>query len=189
MKVDRLQVLKLWNDCHLLGPRQDFIKKTCDRLFSYKELFYEPVEKSLGIPWYLIGALDYRESSFDHKAYLGNGDPLNKKTVHVPRGRGPFKNWHEGAIDALVLDGINKLPEGGHWDIVTVLIKAEGYNGFGYRARGLPSPYVWGGTTIQRAGKYVADGKFDQNAWDTQLGCAALFLGLRTFYGVNLRED
>jgi lysozyme family protein len=39
---------------------------------------------------------------------------------------------------------------------------------------GLPSPYIWGGTNIQKRGKYVGDGKFSRTAWDTQPGVAPM---------------
>ena len=47
---------------------------------------------------------------------------------------------------------------------------AERYNGLGYRNKGLPSPYVWAGTDKYTSGKYVADGVFDPNYVDQQLG-------------------
>lgn len=50
----------------------------------------------------------------------------------------------------------------------------EQYNGLGYAAKGLPSPYVWSGTDQYRSGKYVADHVFDPNVVDNQLGCAGL---------------
>jgi lysozyme family protein len=44
----------------------------------------------------------------------------------------------------------------------------------GYAKRGIPSPYIWASTDQYTRGKYVADGHFDPNAIDHQLGCAAL---------------
>ncbi len=38
----------------------------------------------------------------------------------------------------------------------------------------MPAPYLWGGTTIQQPGKFVADHKFDKRVMDKQLGCAAI---------------
>jgi lysozyme family protein len=55
----------------------------------------------------------------------------------------------------------------------------EEYNGLGYAARGLPSPYVWAATDQYVKGKYVADGHFDPDVVDQQLGCAALLLELQ----------
>ncbi len=55
----------------------------------------------------------------------------------------------------------------------------ERYNGLGYYHKGLPSPYVWSGTDQYVKGKYVADGVFDPNAVDSQLGCAGLLLTMQ----------
>ncbi len=57
-----------------------------------------------------------------------------------------------------------------------MLTNLERYNGLGYAARGLPSPYIWSGTEQYHAGKYVADGVFDPTEVDKQLGCAGLLL-------------
>src|SRR5687767_12868602 len=83
----------------------------------------------------------------------------------VPRGRGPFKSWEAGAYDALVtLKKLNKVID---WRLEKILYHSERYNGWGYHFRGLPSPYIWGGSTIQRRGKFVADCKFSSTTWDT----------------------
>jgi hypothetical protein len=93
--------------------------------------------------------------------------------VHVPAGRGPFISWEAAAIDALV----NCAPyaaRNADWSIGPSLTKLEEYNGLGYAARGLPSPYLWSGTDQYKSGKYVRDGVYDPNAVDSQLGCAGL---------------
>lgn len=186
--INRMHVLDLWQQCELLEDQASMFEHQAQRAMLYKPNFYDPVEMATGVPWYVVAALDMREESFNHNGYLGNGDPLWKKTVHVPRGRGPFKTWYGGAIDALQLDGMAILPAGSHWDIVTALIKCEGFNGMGYASKGLASPYVWAGTNIQVQGKYTYDGHFDKNALDTQPGCAGLFLALKNNHGVNLNE-
>lgn len=188
MRIDRLHTLALWKSCMIKVDRVNELKRIANLVMSYKESNYDPVEQATGVPWYVTGALDCRESNFDHTAYLGNGDPLNRPTRHVPRGRGPFSSWYEGAIDAFRVDAVPNLPPGGHWDIVTALIKCEAYNGLGYAAMGIPSPYIWGATNVQQPGKYVEDGHFDPRIWDQQPGCAAIFFALKRFYGVDLRE-
>lgn len=188
MIIDRLKVLSLWQEAKILPGRVNEIKQIAEKVLSFKADFYDQVEAATKVPWYVVGAIDCREESFNHHGYLGNGDPLSRITSHVPRGRGPFKTWYEGAIDAFHLDGMDQLPAGGHWDIVTALIKCEGYNGLGYASKGLPSPYVWGATNIQKAGKYVSDGHWSATAWDSQPGCAAIFLALKEFNQVDLNE-
>jgi len=50
----------------------------------------------------------------------------------------------------------------------------ETLNGPGYDMLGMPSPYLWGGTSIQRRGKYTSDHHFDPTVMDTQLGVAGM---------------
>lgn len=179
----RLTTLNRWRSCHLV--RTTLHAQMAEKAVSFKASFYDPVSQATGIPWYVVAALDMREESFIHSGYLGNGDPWNKVSVHVPRGRGPFTSWYAGAIDALKLDGLDKVA---HWDIVTALICVESYNGSGYRARGIPSPYVWAGTNIYTTGKFVADGVFSATTVDQQPSCAGLFLALKLNHGVDLNE-
>ena len=66
------------------------------------------------------------------------------------------------------------------WTIETELKFVEAFNGFGYRKKRLLSPYVWAATTKHtERGKYVADGKFDPNAVEKQLGAVAILKYLR----------
>lgn len=188
MIIDRMKVLGLWQNAHIKPERLNEMKHVAGLVMQYKAHFYDPVEAATRVPWYVTGAIDSREENFSHGGYLGNGDPLSRVTTHVPRGRGPFTSWYAGAIDAYHLDGMDHLPVGGHWDIVTALIKCEAYNGLGYASKGLPSPYVWGGTNIQKPGKYIRDGVWSSTAWDSQPGCAAIWLALKQFHNVDLSE-
>lgn len=139
---------------------------------------YLAVQKRTGVPWFVIAVIHEREASQRWNTQLGQGDPLDRKSVHVPAGRGPFKTWEDGAYDALV----NCAPHASRWTdwsaggAMTLL---EQYNGLGYAARGIPSPYVWAGTDQYRSGKYVRDGVFDPNVVDAQLGCAGLILAMK----------
>lgn len=142
---------------------------------------YELVSKVTGVPWDVIGVIHYRESSNDFRGVLHNGQRIigtGKKTTLVPAGRGPFSTWEEAAIDALA-NCHPHLAKNKDWSLSTTLDKLEAYNGLGYRYKGLPSPYLWAGTDQYVKGKYVADGKFDPNHVDQQLGVAALLMKLR----------
>jgi lysozyme family protein len=55
-----------------------------------------------------------------------------------------------------------------------VLYVLEGYNGFGYRSKGIRSPYLWSFSNLYEKGKYVADHQFDPNAVSKQVGSAVL---------------
>lgn len=147
------------------------------RLFAAKSR-YQAVEAKTGVPWYVIAVIHEREASQSWTKQLAQGDPLSNVSTHVPKGRGPFKTWEDGAYDALV----NCAPyaaRNNDWSIGSMLAMLEAYNGLGYYNKGLPSPYIWSGTDQYIKGKYVADGKFDANAVDKQLGCAGLLIEMR----------
>ncbi|MCC8946019.1 hypothetical protein H8A97_13140 [Bradyrhizobium sp. Arg62] len=130
-----------------------------------------------GVPWFVIAVIHERECSQSWAGSLAQGDPWNKKSVHVPAGRGPFNSWEDCAVDALV----NCAPYAARnkdWSIGGVLTLLEQYNGLGYASRGRPSPYVWAGTDQYVSGKYVRDGVYDPNVVDQQLGCAGLILAM-----------
>lgn len=139
---------------------------------------YQAVSAKTKVPWAIIAVIHEREASQSWKASLAQGDPWNKVSIHVPAGRGPFGSWEDAAIDALV----NCAPRAaawGDWSIGGALTLLEEYNGLGYAAKGRPSPYVWASTDQYVKGKYVADGHYDPNAIDRQLGCAALLARMK----------
>lgn len=142
---------------------------------------YEAVSAKTGVPWDVIAVIHYRESSGDFAGVLHNGQKIigtGRKTTLVPKGRGPFTSWEQAAIDALT----NCAPYAARnkdWSLANTLDVLERYNGLGYRNKGLPSPYLWAGTDQYVKGKYVADGKYDPNHVDQQLGVAAILIALR----------
>jgi len=146
------------------------------RLFKAKAK-YQAVEAQTGVPWPAIAVIHERESSQRWNASLAQGDPWNRASVHVPAGRGPFDSWEAAAIDALA-----KCPpflaRHKDWTMAGALTALETYNGIGYAAHAVPSPYIWSGTNQYRAGKYVRDGLYDPSKVDPQLGCAALLMAL-----------
>jgi lysozyme family protein len=141
---------------------------------------YQTISDKTGVPWFVIAVIHERESDGDWMANLAQGDPWNRRSVHTPAGRGPFNSFEDAAYDALVLcppfAASNK-----DWSAGGTLALLEKYNGLGYANKGLPSPYIWAGTDQYQKGKYVADGVFDPNAVDHQLGCAGLLLAMNAF--------
>ncbi|MCS3451917.1 lysozyme family protein [Bradyrhizobium elkanii] len=138
---------------------------------------YQAVSARTGVPWAFIAVAHEREASQNWNTQLGQGDPLGSVSVHVPKGRGPFKTWEDGAYDALV----NCAPFAARnkdWSIGGTLTMLEQYNGLGYANKGRPSPYIWSSTDQYVSGKYVRDGVYDPNVVDQQLGCAGLLLAM-----------
>jgi len=179
------QLGKWWKDCHITRQKAS-IEKTAQRLYARKAHNYDPVEKAIGVPWYMVAVIDERESGA-RGGVLHNGEMIvgkNRKTRLVPAGRGPFSTWYESAIDALSMPGKNfdRVPRD-KWSIELVLYCLEAYNGWGYRQYHprTPSPYIWSCTNIydnSPRGKYVADGKWGEGVTDQQIGCAPLLKAL-----------
>lgn len=134
---------------------------------------YQTVATKTGVPWFAVAVIHERESSQNWRASLAQGDPWSRVSIHVPAGRGPFKSWEEAAIDALT-DCAPHLARHKDWSVGGTLTELEQYNGLGYAARDVPSPYLWAGTDQYKSGKYVRDGVYDAAAVDRQPGCAAL---------------
>lgn len=142
---------------------------------------YEVVAKATGVPWDVIGVIHYREASGSFEGVLHNGQKIigtGKLTTIVPKGRGPFSTWEEAAKDALVVCPPHAA-KNKDWSIAGTLDLLERYNGLGYRNKGRPSPYLWAGTDQYVKGKYVADGKYDPEHVDQQLGVAPILMKLR----------
>jgi hypothetical protein len=121
----------------------------------------------------VVAALHNRESDADFQTYLGNGEPLSRKTVLVPKGRGPFASWEDGATDALLLKKLDTIDD---WNVERCCYEIERFNGFGYRTYHpqVRSPYLWSFSNHYTAGKYVADGQFSASAVDKQCGAMPL---------------
>lgn len=137
---------------------------------------YQQVERLTGVPWYFVALCHYRESNFDFDTYLGNGESLKRVTCLVPKGRGPFASFVDGAVDALRIQHFVGTQD---WCIARTLYRLECFNGLGYHAKGVNSPYLYGGSTLYgpteaRGGKFVADHVFDPNHVDSQLGTAVV---------------
>lgn len=166
----------LWDGANIKPARKTEVERIADRIIANRGI-YESIEAETKVPWYWQGPVHYRESSLNFQRHLHCGDPLTARTVHVPKGRPktgtpPF-TFKESAVDALTMDGhkLNLVPR---WSVERCLYEHERYNGFGYMRKGINSAYVFGATTKQMAGKYVADGKWNASVMDTQLGTAAI---------------
>ena len=169
---------------------------------------YKSVSAVTGIPWYVIGALHYRETNFNFLSHLHNGDPLMSKTFHVPAGRpngrwpavnkdgseivDPLTIWRLSAGDALHAYGnVNK------WTVERMCYFFEAYNGFGYRNHNTSSPYLWNYTDFYNnppkhsAGGFPKDGLWSASYISRQIGTIALILAVSSLLpdGVNFEFE
>jgi lysozyme family protein len=144
------------------------------------------VEERTGVPWFVTGIIHTREAGSppNFACWLHNGDPMRdhdmrpRQTTHVPSHRppNPSCSWEDGAADAYQFEGLTGKTD---WSPAFVAWLLERFNGFGYRLyHHIPSPYLWGGTIVQKRGKYTRDKQFDSDVMDEQIGGMALLAAL-----------
>ena len=164
----------MWNRMHINPVHVPALDAVASRLYSNKARFLA-VTQLTHVPWDVIAVIKEREAGADPDflKFIGNGQFLNHVTTIVPKGRGPFATWDEGAYDALV----NCAPFASRWrdwSIGGTLCLLEQYNGMGYAMRDVPSPYIWSYSDQYTKGKYDADWHYDPFLVDQQYGCAPL---------------
>lgn len=166
----------LFSTCVIRSARANEVEKIIDRIKPNRGR-YESVANTIGMPWYVVAVIHNMESSLNFTRHLHNGDPLTRRTTHVPAGRPqngtpPF-TWEESATDALRL---RRLDRWNDWSIAGILYQLEGYNGWGYRRfhTHVLSPYLWSFSNHYTSGKYVADGTWSETAVSSQCGAAVL---------------
>lgn len=170
----RDEYAQLFDRCRLRREFAPNVEFYVSRLVHGKPT-YAQLGDRLGIPWVFIGVVHGMECGFNFGTHLHNGDPLSARTVRVPKGRPrsgtpPF-TWIDSAADALELKGLTHAAD---WSLPMLLYRLEAFNGFGYRSRQVPTPYLWSFSNLYAAGKFVADGVFDANAVSRQCGAAVM---------------
>jgi len=163
---------------HIRPECEHLLDATGYRLLHDKAVYLR-ISALTGVPAAGLMALAEREMSGNLHCYLGNGQRLTKRTTIVPLNRGPFPDTEEGfiagALDALQLDGLDqvaKMPGG--WSLPRFAYESEKWNGWGYRRYRIPSPYAFGGTTVQKPGKFIRDHDYSSTTMDPQLGTIAI---------------
>ena len=127
---------------------------------------------SCPIQWFHIGCIHQMEGELNFNTYLGNGQSLSRVTTKVPKGRGPFKTFEQGAIDAIRQNGLNDVYD---WGIGNTLLILEKYNGLGYSDyKGINSPYIFSGSNQYISGKYIADSVYSPTEVSQQIGIALI---------------
>lgn len=173
---------RLWDNAQITPEARKQAESVARKGLANKAIYEDISAATNGVPYFWIAPVHYRESSMNLERHLHCGDPLTARTYHVPKGRpkappanGVKYTFKESAVDALVMPP-HSLSQVTKWSVERMCYEWERYNGWGYRTKlGNPdSPYLAGGTTEQDKGKYVADGQYDPNAMDKQLGCIAI---------------
>ncbi|WP_445222267.1 hypothetical protein ACKWRH_21670 [Bradyrhizobium sp. Pa8] len=138
--------------------------------------------KGYDVPWFMIAVTKEMEAGPDIQFLrsIAQGDPWDRPSVNVPRGRGPFDDWYEAADDALI-SCAPYMALWKNWTMGGALTISMKYNGLGYFTKSVPNPYLFSGTTAYSRGKYIRDGVYDPTAISQQVGIAALLLGMQKF--------
>lgn len=130
------------------------------------------LQEKTNVPAIFSATLFEREASSDFRLSFGQGDPWNRVSTHVPRGH-KFTSWLASAI---FYTGTHKLNVfSSPLSMPFLCWKGEAWNGFGPRAHGRPTGYLWAGTNqydppAGPGGKYIADGRWSSGTVDAQLG-------------------
>jgi len=164
----------LFDSCQVRPERQNTVEHLASTLIQNKER-YQSLEALTDVPWYIIAVIHNMEASQKFNGHLHNGDLLTARTVHVPKGRPPFGHppftFEESGVDALRFEKMDQVED---WTLAGSLFRLEAFNGFGSRAHGINTPYLWSFSNHYDKGKFVADGVFDPNARSQQCGAALL---------------
>lgn len=160
----------LWERMHIRPEHVADVKAVASRVIAGRDR-YMAVSGATGVPWFVVGILHQMECGGSWRGCLMNGDPWNQRTIHVPRGKGPWPSWEAAAIDALRYDGTDKITD---WCPEALAYALEKFNGFGSRQHGVPSAYLWSFTDQHERGKYVSDGVWNSMAISGQPGGMAI---------------
>jgi lysozyme family protein len=134
------------------------------------EAKYQFVEERTRVPWPLIAALHYRESSLDFRRSMTNGQSW----------RQGFDSWESAAIDAL--RQVSPVP--GDWTLEKMLHFAETFSGTGYYDRKMMSPYLWALTNKYESGVITTHG-FDPAIKQKTAGVLVLLLAIGEEMGIE----
>jgi lysozyme family protein len=160
----------------MVVTREAEVDETAERLLTYLP-HYTDVSHATGVPAIWLAAVGEREGGAGiFRTYFGNGDPLDRKTSDVPRGRGPFLGpnaFENGLRDALHLDKIDQVVG---WTWPRSMYEGEAWNGFGPREHGKHTGYLFAGTNIYTGGKYIRDNVWSATAIDEQVGIVPVML-------------
>jgi lysozyme family protein len=172
---------KFWQGMHVVKASEALAEARW--VIAHKDRL-KAQEKLTRVPWAVAGCLILREAgqrrAFESWAHNGdamrdrNGQPIRTKNVTANRPPNPDCTWEEGCYDAYIV--CDTLGVVSHWTIAYVAYAAEKFNGWAYRSPriNIPSPYLWGGTSVQKRGKFIRDHVYDATVMDPQIGVMAV---------------
>lgn len=166
-----------WNEMKIKPSFWPAAQKFAQRALVHKDSYIRIAEmvkaKGYYVPWWFIPLVHERECvrGVDNwNCNIAQGCRFNVKCDVIPYN-GPFSSFEEAALAALITEH-PYAAKNTNWSGGGTMTIAESYNGTGYFRMGKTNPYLFSGTDQYIKGKYVADGKYDPNHVDTQLGVA-----------------
>jgi lysozyme family protein len=178
----------LLTTCEIKPDRLREVQNICDKIVR-NQARYERIGEDNGVPWFMVGVIHSLEGDLDFATHLHNGDSLRRRTVNDPKGRPPGHpppfTFEESAKDALAFDRMNTNLEP---SFAGICFKLEGFNGFGSRARGIHTPYLWSFSNHYASGKFTSDNNFDPNAVSKQCGGAVILRRLLEMKSISFEE-
>jgi lysozyme family protein len=171
--------------------RKAEIKGIATRINNNKDRYME-VQQKTNVPWFVIGALHYREANLNFLGHLHNGDNLLMLTVDVPADRPTQRPWPPAGeslrqiwTDSAV-DAMKEIPKfSGAWSMQRTCWVMEMYNGFGCFWHDINTPYLWNYTNNYTKGGYSSDNHFEPDYVSKQAGLFTTMLGIKDI-GVDL---
>ncbi len=167
----------LYRAARVRPERRQAAMLIAQRALASRPRYAAAADVAPGMPWWWVAAVHSLESGQSWQGHLHNGDPLTRRTTHVPAGRpatgSPPFTWEASARDAITMPphSLQSVPT---WEVERCCYEWERYNGFGYVAKAVNSPYLWSFTTQYERGKYVADGRYSVTAVSAQCGTVAI---------------
>ena len=176
----------LFNRCEIAADKMTEVNEVVERILHFKNL-YAPIAAQSTVPWYVIAVIHNMECGLDFTKHLHNGDSLKRRTVNVPVGR-PKTGQPPFAFDVSALDALeyDKFTTWRDWSIGGICYKLEGFNGWGYRAQKINSPYLWSYSNLYTSGKYIADKKWSKAAVSRQCGAAVILRRMSELSAIDL---
>lgn len=133
---------------------------------------YERVTGPFGVPWWWLAAVHELEHSGRFTTSMVITDPIDVPPGQpVPSATIDDAQWDDTARALLRARGLASWQD---WSVAGACYQWERYNGFGYREREVPSPYLWSFSNQYVSGKFVRAGVFSFTTVSQQAGAAVL---------------
>src|SRR6058998_2199474 len=176
----------LFNRCKIAADKMTEVEEVVQRILQYQNR-YASISAQSTVPWYVIAVIHNMECGLDFTKHLHNGDSLKRRTVNEPEGR-PKTGQPPFAFDVSALDALeyDKFTTWRDWSIGGICYKLEGFNGWGYRAQKINSPYLWSYSNLYTSGKYIADKKWSKTAVSRQCGAAVILRRMSELSAIDL---